>query len=306
MSFRVDEIRVKSSDKIHTLSGVAYIPDGEIKGLLHIVHGMTEYIGRYSDIMSYAAERGYLCFGYDNLGHGKTANDDSELGFIAHKDGWKHLVDDTYLFEQHMKELYPDKKLYVFGHSMGSFIVRLSAQKYGDTYSKLIVCGTGGPNPATNMGLGVINTVKAIKGEKHISILVLLLAFGSYNKKVDKSSGTNWLTKDKAMIEKYANDKYCTFLFTVSAMHDLITLNKKCNSKEWFSSIRKDLPIFLISGTEDPVGNYGKGVKKVFAKLKEAGVRDVTLKLYENGRHEILNDTCRQEVKEDIIKFLEK
>lgn len=303
MAFEIKEFAVTATDNIHTLIGKLYIPDGEIKGLFHIVHGMTEYIDRYEPLMSALADAGYLAFGYDNLGHGKTAKDDSELGFIASRDGWKYLVNDVFTYQNAVKTLYPDKPIYLMGHSMGSFIARLAAENYGENIEKLIICGTSGSNPLAPIGLALTNIIKLIFGKKHISKLVIALAFGSYNKKFEKLSQYDWLTTDREIIEKYENDKYCTFKFTVSAMHDLIKLISLCNRKEWYKNIRKDLPIFLISGSCDPVGNYGKGVKEVHKKLADSQI-NAELKLYENCRHEILNDSCRQEVINDILNFI--
>lgn len=305
MSFEIKEMTVQSTDNIHTLVGRIYIPEGEIKGLFHIVHGMTEYIGRYDNLMSSLAEAGYVAFGYDNLGHGKTVNDDSELGFIANRDGWKYLINDVEAFSLAVKRLYPDKPLYLMGHSMGSFIARLAAVSFGELYQKLIICGTGGKNPLSPFGLALTNLLKTLKGGKYISKTILNMAFGSYNKKFDKTSKYNWLTKDKTIIDKYATDKFCTFDFTVSAMHDLIMLNTVCNKKHWYNSINKNLPILLISGTDDPVGNYGKGVTQVYNDLIKSGAK-AELKLYDNCRHEILNDTCKAEVICDILCFIKK
>lgn len=303
VSFEIKELTVKSTDNIHTLVGRIYIPDGEIKGVLHLVHGMTEHIGRYEPLFSFLAEAGYVAFGYDNLGHGKTAKDDSELGFIANKDGWKYLVNDVEAFALAVKHLYPDKPFYLMGHSMGSFIARLAAVSFNELYEKLIICGTGGKNPLSNIGLIIADIIKSVKGEKYISKFLINMAFGAYNIRFDGSSKYNWLTKDKAIIEKYANDKFCTFSFTVSAMHDLVKLNSVCNEKKWYKDISKTLPILLISGECDPVGNYGKGVKQVYRDLLKVGA-DANLKLYPDCRHEILNDTCKDEVMADILEFL--
>ncbi len=304
MSFEIKEFCINSTDNIHTLVGRLYIPETEIKGLFHIVHGMTEHIERYDKIMSHLAENGYLAFGYDNLGHGKTAKDDSELGFIAHNDGWKYLIRDVDAFETAVKKLYPEKPMYLFGHSMGSFIVRLAGVSFSDNYKKLIFCGTGGKNPLASIGLLLTNAVKLFKGEKYVSKLINNMAFGAYNKRFNGNTGREWLTKDLTTIEKYANDKFCNYSFTVSAMHDLIKLNAVSNQKEWYQSISKEIPILLISGDSDPVGDYSKGVKEVYRKLKDLGA-SVQMKLYENCRHEILNDTCRDEVFKDIIDFCE-
>lgn len=302
MPFEIKELQVQSTDNIHTLIGKIYIPEGEIKGLFHIIHGMTEHMDRYDNFMAYIAENGYVCFGYDNLGHGKTARDDSELGFFAHKDGWKYLVRDVFAFENAVKAIFPDKKLYLFGHSMGSFIARLAAESFGEIYEKVIFCGTAGKNPLAAAGLLLTNLLK-LKGEKHISNTVQNMAFGSYNKGFEGISNYDWLSTDRQVIEKYSVDKYCTFKFSVSAMHDLIKLIDLCNKKDWFRDIRKDLPILLIAGNNDPVGNYGKGVKEVYNKLISRGA-DAEIKLYEGFRHEIHNDYCFEEVMTDILNFI--
>lgn len=305
MPYEIKAIEVPSTDNIHTLKGLIYIPQGEIKGIFHIVHGMCEYIGRYDHIFSAVAERGYVCCGYDNLGHGKTAKDENELGFIAHRNGWKYLVNDVKAFEDAAKKLYPEKPIYLMGHSMGSFISRIFAENYGGNIEKFIICGTGGPNPAAPFGLVITDIISLIFGKKHRSKLINKLAFGAYNKRFEGGSDFSWVTSDKDTVSKYEADKFCNFKFTASAMHDLVKLNYLANRGAWFKNMKKDLPVMLISGSEDPVGSYGKGVIKVYNRLKKAGCKDVTLKLYDNCRHEIHNDVCRDDVIKDIIDFIE-
>lgn len=210
---------------------------------------------------------------------------------------------DVSVFAFEMKKKYGDYlPYYLMGHSMGSFISRLAAEKYIKP-DKFIIMGTGGPNPAAGIGLIAIDVVKFFKGERYISKAIDNLAFGTYNSHFkDENDPIAWLTKDKEQKKKYAVDPYCTFKFTVSAMHDLVTLNKKANRAAWFQNIK--MPVLLVSGADDPVGNYGKGVTKVYEKLKKAGC-NVQIKLYENCRHEILNDTCRDEVIRDIENFIE-
>lgn len=303
MDYEIRALSVASTDNIHTLQGKIFIPKGEIKGLFHIVHGMTEYIDRYDHLMSFLAENGYACFGADNLGHGKTAKDQSELGFIAHNNGWKYLINDVVAFSNAVKQMFPDIPVTLMGHSMGSFIARLVCENYSDSYQKLIICGTSGPNPLSKIGMAFAKFKKFINGEKHVSKTIHNLAFGSYNKGFDGTSNYEWLTKDREIIEKYENDKFCTFKFTLSAMVDLMKLLSGCNRKKWFENISETLPIFLISGDKDPVGNYGEGVKKVYNSLKENG-KNVKLKLYPDCRHEIHNDSCKEEMFEDILEFI--
>ena len=306
MSIEIKKIQVLSSDGIHMLAGIVYIPDGDIKGLYHVVHGMTEHIGRYDRFMRDMAECGYICFGYDNLGHGYTANDKSELGYIAKRKGWDLLARDVKAFSDVVREEYGKDLPYVLmGHSMGSFIVRLSAERYTKP-DKLVIMGSGGPNPAAGAGLAVIEIIKLFKGDKHVSKLIDKLAFGSYNKKFtdNDSNNSSWLTTDMSVRKKYWQDDFCTFKFTVSAMGDLIRLMKFSNRSAWFKNIPDTLPVLLLSGEDDPVGNYGKGIIYVAEKLRKEG-KDASYILYKGARHEILNDFTYEDVKKDILLFVE-
>ncbi len=304
MDYEIRNMAIGSTDNIHTLEGKIFIPKGEIKGLFHIVHGMTEYIDRYDHLFSFLAENGYVVFGFDNLGHGKTAKDKTELGFIAHKNGWKYLVHDCIAYSKAVKEMFPGKPLTLMGHSMGSFITRLAVEHSGDTYDKYIICGSAGPSPLYKLGICLAKTVKLFCGQKHISKTLYKVAFGGYSKKFENETEFDWLTKDRNVINNYCNDQFCNYKFTISAIIDLLKLLSNSNRGAWFKNIKKDLPILIISGEEDPVGNYGKGVKKVHKKLQSNGC-NAEIKLYKNCRHEIHNDSCKDEMFSDILSFLE-
>ena len=308
MAIQKQEYKVLSSDRVHQLAGVVYLPEGEPVGFFHVVHGMTEYIGRYERFMTEMAENGWICFGYDHLGHGYTVNNDSELGYIAKKDGWSLLVQDVHRFaEAAMAEFSPeDKELpYVLmGHSMGSFIVRLATETCVHP-DRLIIMGTGGPNPAAGAGLALIGLTKMLRGDRHISKLLDSIAFGSYNdawKNSGETAPNPWLTSDQGVRKRYFADPLCTFKFTVSAMGDLITLTKESNRAAWYQNLPKDIPMLLVAGAEDPVGDFGKGVRYVHEHLLAAGI-DATCKLYEGARHEILNDISYEDVVKDILAF---
>lgn len=304
MGVFVTSVRVPSSDGVHTLAGIAAVPQGKIRAILHIVHGMTEHISRYTPTMRALAEAGILAVGYDNLGHGYTAKA-GEHGFIAEKDGHLLLAKDVALFAQAIKARYGEGLPYILmGHSMGSFIVRYAAIT---TFrpDRLIIMGTGGKNPLAGMALGLIAVNGKCYGTKRVSPFIDKLAFGNYNDRF-KGEGKErnlWLTTRADVRKKYAADSLCTFRFTVSAMGDLIRLLKYTNDGAWYKKLDKDLPILLVSGVDDPVGNYGKGVREVYDKLIKTD-HTANIKLYKGARHEILNDICRDEVLADILSFV--
>lgn len=298
---------VPSSDGVHNLAGRVYLPADQPVGIIHILHGMTEHIARYDRFMRELAAAGYIACGYDHLGHGHTAADASELGYVADKEGYDLWLRDVKAFSDAVRAKYGQDVPYILmGHSMGSFIARLAAERYV-TPDALIAMGTGGPNPIAGVGLFLIRVVKAFKGSRHVSPFLDKVAFGSYNKKFDDGDGDPraWLTKDTAVRERYASDPFCTFKFTVSAMEDLVTLTKQANRRAWFRSLRGNMPILLVSGRDDPVGDFGEGVEAVLARLQKAG-HPVTCRLYNGYRHEILNDACHDRVVADILDFLQK
>ena len=301
---KIIDFKAPSTDGIHDLAGKVYLPDKSPIGVLHVLHGMTEHIARYDTFMREMAEAGYITCGYDHLGHGNTAADPSELGFIAEKGGDDLLLRDVKAFSDAVRGEYGKDLPYVLmGHSMGSFIARLAAEKYVKPH-KLIIMGTGGPNPIAGVGLALIGIIKACKGPRHISPFIDRMAFGGYNKRFGEDAHPKaWLTKDAAVRDAYMADPFCTFPFTISAMGDLIRLTKNANRGTWFKSLPQGLPILLVSGHDDPVGDFGKGVETVCERLQKAG-HPVTCRLYSGYRHEILNDACHDRVVADILDFL--
>ncbi len=313
MVIRMDirDFTVPSSDGIHTLAGHVYLPVGTPCGVFHVVHGMTEHIGRYDPFMQALCEDGWLVCGYDNLGHGHTVRDSSELGFIASKNGHELLSRDVGLFSDAVRKQYglTEKPYILLGHSMGSFIARYATSKRYVTPDRLIVMGTGGPNPIAGIGLGIIGLIKLCKGERHVSPLVDKLAFGPYNDRFgeapadDPCSRYRWLNTAREPLEVYVADPLCAFPFTVSGMGDLIRLTVRTNRRSWFTSLPVGMPVLLVAGREDPVGDYGRGVEAVRDRLARAGV-PVSCHLYDGARHEILLDVCYPEVLRDIRTFI--
>ena len=299
---QIIEKKVRSTDNKHTLCGKIYVPDGEIKGLVQIVHGMTEHVDRYEGIMTELAKNGFVAFGHNHLGHKGTSSEE-ELGFFGYYDGFRHLVNDVIAFGNAVSLDFPDKKRVLFGHSMGSFIVRLSILKDAQKLSGLIISGTAGPNKLSRAGLALCNLVMLLKGGRHVSDLVYKLVFGNFNARFkDENSPSSWVSSNVQNREKNERDKYCRFKFTTCAMHDLIKLQFICNKPIWAEAVSKTLPMYIISGELDPVGDYGNGVTTVYDRLVKAGC-NVKMKLYKNARHELLTDISREEVTADIINF---
>lgn len=306
MKYEISERYILSSNGKNMLAGTVYVPSADVRGYVHVVHGMTDHISRYAPLMASLAEEGYIVFGYDHLGHGYTARDDSELGFIASHGGDELLVKDIKVFSDAIRAEYGDHPYYLIGHSMGSFIVRLAAAEYVAP-EKLIIIGTGGPNPIAPIGLLLCDIIRIFKGERAYSDMLENMAFGTYNDRFSPDEGKYaWLTAIGENRDIYAADKFCTFRFTVSALHDLVKLNKRSNSAKWFKTMAsRGADILLLSGDEDPVGANGNGVQRVYETLAGAGAK-VQIKLYPKGRHEILNDLCADEVISDVKAFLNK
>lgn len=304
MEISVVEKRVPSSDGKHYLYGKLYIPSGEIKGYVQVVHGMTEHVGRYEETLEEFAKRGYLAFAFDNLGHGHTATDKLELGFIARKNGWKMLLKDVKLFYDAVKIEFGEKPYCLIGHSMGSFIVR-NAVSETVAPDKVVIMGTAGKNKLAGLGIMVAKTIKLFKGERHVSKFMDKMVFGSNNKKfAHENSKRSWITSDPSVRAKYDNDELCNYRFGLSALIDLITLSKIANSNKKYKNYG-NTPTFIVSGKDDPVGKFGAGALEVYDKFKKYGT-PAKVKLY-NARHEVFSEPIvKRQLIDDIIEFIEK
>ncbi len=300
-----------STDGIHTLAGRVYLPEGypetPARGILHVVHGMIEHISRYDGFMREMAEEGYIVCGYDHLGHGDSVSDPSERGYIAKKDGWIYLQRDVASFgEAVRREFGRDLPYILMGHSMGSFITRLAITKYIHP-DAVILMGTGGPRFGSGMGIPLVELIKLVYGDKHYSPFIEQLSIGKFN---ERFGGTKhapnpvaWMTDDEDVVQTFLEDEMCHFRFTSSGMGDVIRLSHHCNRRGWYRQVPKDIPILMVSGGADPVGNYGKSIRLIEKRLLKAGV-PVTCRLYEGYRHEILNSGCCEDVKRDIKEYL--
>lgn len=309
------EMYLKSTDGKNRLHVVIWEPDSDvgiknakdIKAILQISHGMIEYVERYDEFAKFFNENRILVIGNDHLGHGKTAASDETLGYFGEGKS-KTVVDDLYEVTKFAKETYGKEIPYfLFGHSMGSFMARRYLMTYGNALTGAIICGTG-YTPGIVLAAGTLcaNFIQLFKGKQYRSLFLKKMVFGSYNKRIfDAKTENDWLSRNTANVEKYNQDKYCTFLFTVNGYQTLFDVLKFIQKKENIAHIPKKLSLYFIAGKEDPVGNYGVGVLKVVKQYKDSGIKNVKTKLYENDRHELTNETDRKIVFQDILKWME-
>ena len=303
-----NEFKLPSSTGSTELFGQSVVPaDGAaVTGIIQIVHGMAEHTDRYLDAAQYLCDLGFAVYMHEHAGHGRSITSDDELGYFCEKDGNERIVDDVKTVALMAKGKHPGKKLIIWGHSMGSFVARRFAAKYPGVADGFIFCGTSGANPAAALGALIADTIGKIKGSHYRSPFINNLAFGSYNKKFDGTTGFEWLSVNEDNVKKYVADDKCGYMFTAFGYRDLFRLLGSVSGKDWYEAVPKDLPIYLISGDMDPVGNYGKGVKEVYDKLKQSGHTDVAIKLYPGLRHEIHNEKSNREVYDDIAAFAKK
>lgn len=301
--------RYKSSDGIHSINTVIWYPDEEKYkepvAIVQIVHGMIEYVERYAELAKYLNERGILVVGHDHLGHGDSVNSDDDFGYFSEKKQSEHLVKDVYKLTCIMQKKYPDTPYVILGHSMGSFITRRYLSTYGNDVDCAIIMGTGNqPQAMVRFGRLASKFVKLIHGDRYRSKKLDKLVFGLYNKKVKNPAGSNdWVTADKEELRKYNADKRCTFTFTANGFIGLFDTILFAENKNNIKKIPADLPILMLSGTEDPVGNYGKDVERLF-NIYSKYIDDVELKLYAGCRHELVTDPIREEVFKDIYEWI--
>lgn len=295
---------LSSSCPGQTVSCLLAEPSVPLRGIVQISHGMAEHIERYRPFFRFLAAEGFVVCGNDHIGHGKSCTDNRRLGFFAEEKGYQYLIEDLHLVSLELKKRYPSLPLFLFGHSMGSMIVRLYLSKYSSLLKGVVICGTAGPNPASKAGMMLCKRVIAAQGADTPAPKLNRLIFGSYNKCFDHPKSENaWLSRDEEMVEAYDRDPLCGFPFTASAYLDLLSLQYFSNTKLWYKTLDPTLPMLLISGSMDPVGNYGKGIGYIEKQLQKVGIHDVTVWLYPEARHELLNETNRDEVMRDVLSW---
>lgn len=304
-----DEFYFPSKDgntEIHTME---WKPEGEVRAVLQICHGMMEYIRRYDEFAEFLCEHGYYVVGNDHLGHGKSIQAKSEYGFFNEKYGNACVLGDMHTLRQRTEKKYPGVPYFMLGHSMGSSLLRQYIQMYGNGLSGAVLMGTVADHKkaALLFGKRLCRVMAAFRGWHYRSKMVDNLVLGAYNKKFKPArTRADWITSDNENLDMYVADPLCSFMSTVNAYYNVFSGMIGIQRKESVYMIPKGLPVLFVSGADDPVGEFGKGVRKIYEKYRAAGIRDVTLRLYTGDRHEILNETDRDQVYKDLLGWFEK
>ncbi len=302
MKFTFREKKFPSATGLCDIRYRMWVPD-DPHAALQITHGMAEHIDRYDEFASFLAENGVLVYGNDIAGHGKSIGPDQPKGFFGEKNGWDAIVQDMRTMRDLVKKDYPAIPFILMGHSMGSFLARTYAGRDGMDFDAFIFSGTAGSNPV--LAIGKLIAKREIKktGGKLPSMSLFNMSFGSYNNAFKPNRTENdWLSRDDAKVDAYVADEMCGFPFTAYAMYDVFTGLTEISNEKWATRVPKR-PILVFSGAMDPVGNKGKGVKQVYKWLTKTG-HQTELKLYEGGRHEMLNEINRDEVYHDVLLFI--
>lgn len=283
-----------------------WVVEGAPKAILQIAHGMAEHIGRYEDFAQFLVQKGIYVYGNDHRGHGNTEVDNEDRGYYGDENGYETVVADMKQLTDIIKSDYPSVPVFMLGHSMGSFLARRYIQLYGDKLAGTIFTGTGG-HPGLLGKIGHFLAAREARkiGRRTPSSRMNSLTFGSYNKAFKPTrTEFDWLTRDEKEVDRYVEDPLCGGVFTAGFFEDF--LKGLLSLYEEDERIPKDLPVYLVSGDLDPVGKNTKGVLENYHKLRDIGLRDVTYRFYQSARHEILNETNKIDVYQDIFEWIEK
>lgn len=297
--------KIASTDSKNNINVIIWETEKEPIGVLQIVHGMAEYIDRYDNFAKYMTEQGFNVIGHDHLGHGHSVSDERDYGFFAEENGDKIIIEDMHSVTQYAREKWEELPNFILGHSMGSFCLRQYLTKYSNDVFGAVIMGTGWiPSSAAFLGKTIATNTCKSKGSHTVNPLLIKLTLEPYNKPFAPArTNCDWLSRDEKQVDLYVNDKLCGFDFTAGAYKDFFTILEKIAKNRQLIGMRKSLPILITSGSVDPVGGK-KACEKLNAQYKRCGIDDVTLKLWENDRHEILNELDKSDVYQYIYNWL--
>ena len=290
-----------ASKGIGLIRGCRWAPAGEVKAVVQIVHGVAEHAQRYDEFASFLNEQGILVVAEDHMGHGKSVENGGSVGYFD--GGWHAAVADTYQLLRDTRALHPEVPYVLFGHSMGSFMARTILCDYPDSgIAAAIICGTGWtPEPVLKAGIGLSRLVCKFGDERKPGSMLNKMIFGGYNKRIEHlRTSSDWLTRDQEKVDAYIADPMCGFTASSGLLRDMMHGISYIQTQDNLDRMDKRLPVLFVAGSDDPVGNYGEGVKTTVKAFENSGMEHVDLKLYPLCRHEIHNEINRQEIYQDL------
>lgn len=280
------------------------LPASEPRGVVHVAHGVCEHSARYAPVAEALSAAGWAVYANDHRGHGKTAASTDELG---HFDGGSaRVLEDLVELVRLEKAAHPGRPVVFFGHSMGSYFGQALAGTHGSEFAAVVLSATNGkPPPIAAVGKWVCKLERLRLGARGRSPVLRAMAFGRFNKPFGTRTAFEWLTRDRAEVDKYVADPLCGFDTTVEFWQDFLDLLDRINTAEHVARIPKDLPLYVFTGSEDMGNERTKGLRSLFAAWRQHGLRDVTERVYPGGRHEMLNELNRDEVHRDLLAWLD-
>lgn len=285
-----------------------WLPDQKPRAVVQIAHGMAEHSARYARLARALTERGYAVYADDHRGHGKTVSSPAELGHFGDEDSWQLVVDDLLTLTEEIKSRHPGLPVVLFGHSMGSFMARSALLKRPHEWAALILSGTGHASPLVQRLNRITPRVERRRlGKRGKSALIRKFSFDAFNAKFKNArTSADWLSRDPAEVDKYVADPLCGFECSVQLWYDMFGALASIFSDEAVRQLPRELPIYVMSGERDPVGSDLSEIKKLHTALEKAGVRNVTVRAYPEARHELLNETNRDEVTRDLLGWIDQ
>jgi alpha-beta hydrolase superfamily lysophospholipase len=302
----IKEWRNPSATGIGEVQVKMIVPSDQPRLILQITHGMAEHMERYDLFARYLASQNILVICSDHPGHGRSAPDEKHLGFFAEKEGWQKALKDLHNITEQVREQYPTLPIVLFGHSMGSFFARTYSAAYGSELRAAIYSGTAGGNPVLPVARFLAARSVRRNGPYYRDpFLAKLMSRGFLDRILSPASKNAWLTRDHDIVSAYDADPLCGFAFTAAGYRDLFDLLKAIQGPKWARRVPTNLPIWLFSGADDPVGGFGIGVESVHKLLVSTGHANVKVTLYPEGRHEMLNEINKMDVFADVLVYLE-
>lgn len=299
-----NEFSYKSNDRLTDIHAIEWIPESEINGIIQVAHGVTEHMGRYEELAKFLTSNGYVVIGNDHIGHGMSTN--NKKMYFGPKDSFNYVVDDALNLTHIIKEKYPNIPITLLGFSLGSFVARQYAIKYPYMVDDLILVGTG-YNTELELKIAKLAAWNEARkyGDDKMSDLIKKLTFDTYNKKFTPvKTDLDWLCKNEVELNKFLKDPLRGGIISAGLFRELLSGMSFSNNVDNINRMRKDMPILILSGSEDPVGNFTKGSYLVFNLFKDNGINDVNIKIYNDARHDILHEKCKKEVFNDINTWL--